>query len=124
VALIVIRSFCYAVIIGGLLLLASVAVIVLPSSFARAADTCAGFINPRCCCTTGACFEISASDYVRLDETRFRIVRTGMIVEASGRSPDGKARLCTYDYDSDGNIVRIGHPYAKPSCFYFVEPGT
>lgn len=86
---------------------------------------CEGFISPSCCCTNGGCFFISRSDIVRIDETHYRIIRTGEIVEAKGRSPDGRVRRCTYDFDpQQGGFIRIGHPDAKTSCLYVTEPGS
>lgn len=117
--------------IVGLALLAFAAVLMLETATARGQNAlvqtqhpnCEGFISPSCCCTNGGCFFISRSDIVRIDETRYRIIRTGEIVEAKGRSPDGRVRRCTYDL-KDGHFVRIGHPDAKTSCLYVTEPGS
>lgn len=91
-----------------------------PSQF----PNCEGFIASHCCCTNGACFVISRADIVRIDETHYRILRTGEIVEAKGKSPDGRVRRCTYDYDPQRGFVRIGHPDAKTSCLYVTETGS
>jgi hypothetical protein len=118
------RAFLYTVIYGGLLLLATVAILVWPENIrrARAADTCDGFISASCCCTSGACFVIPRSEIIRLDETRYRITRTGEVIEAKGSSPDGQVRRCTHGMV--GNEYRIGHPDAKTSCLYVTETGS
>lgn len=114
----IMRAFCIAVIASGIGIL-----VAAFFAAARAANTCDGFISASCCCTTGACFVIPRSEIIRLDETRYRIVRTGEIVEAKGASPDGQVRRCTYDHDHTG-FVRIGHPDAKTSCLYVTETGS
>lgn len=105
------------------LLLAGLLVLAAGHSISR--DTCDGFISASCCCTTGACRVIPRSEIIRIDETHYRIIRTGEVVEAKGRSPDGQVRRCSYDWDSEtGQAVRIGHPDARTSCLYVTETGS
>jgi hypothetical protein len=103
------------------LILAVLAAIIAGPSMGQ--DTCEGFISAQCCCTSGACFVIPRSAIIRLDEKRYRIIRTGEIVEAKGSSPDGLVRRCTFD-NHDGQFVRIGHPDARTSCLYVTETGS
>jgi hypothetical protein len=84
---------------------------------------CQGFIAAQCCCTNFACFEIPRSEIEHLGNNRWRILRTGEIVEAKGRSPDGRVWRCTGN--SDGAYwSKLGEPDARTNCLYVTETGS
>lgn len=84
---------------------------------------CEGFIARECCCTANACFDIPRSAIERLTEDTYRIIRTGEVVKAKGRSPDGRVRRCTGNRTETGWHF-IGHPDAKTNCLYVTDTGS
>ncbi len=84
---------------------------------------CEGFIAASCCCTANACFDVPRGGIVRLTEDTYRILHTGEVVKAKGRSPHGRVRRCTGNRDENGWSM-IGHPDAKTNCLYVTETGS
>lgn len=84
---------------------------------------CEGFIDASCCCTANACFDVPRNEIERLTEDTYRIIRTGEVVKAKGRSPHGRVRRCTGNRDETGWHM-IGHPDARTTCLYVTDTGS
>jgi len=104
-----------------------VCAVILPRAQAQSVDpypNCEGFIDHKCCCTAGACFDVARSEIERLTEDTYRSIATGEVVKAKGRSPHGRVRRCTGNQDDNGAWYAIGHPRARTNCLYVTDTGS
>jgi hypothetical protein len=94
------------------------AITVVGLRYAKGEDTCFGFIDSKCCCTNGCCYEVEPSAVQPLGPlgNRWRILETGQEVLRTDWSPDGRTYRCACTLRADKGWAK--DPKASTRCLY------
>lgn len=86
---------------------------------------CRGWISGRCCCTQGACREVTEDEVKQIGENLYLVIPTGERIPRTDWSKDGRFIRCAYKPGSHGQGPGGGWligPEYPTSCLYPIPP--